>query len=284
VVEPDAIEILPKLVRHYGEPYADSSAIPSFYLAELTRQHVTVALNGDGGDESFAGYLRHVANSLAAPLDSLPRSARRPLADIGTRLPAGANTRGLPSYARRLLQSVDEEGVERYADHVSIFGRDEREHILDPTFRDSLDPVRARRFLRSVWYTAACDDPLDLLLWVDVAAYLPYDLLVKTDIATMAHSLEARSPLLDHEVMEFAASLPARAKVFMLRKKRLLRRAYRGRLPAGTLRGRKRGFAVPLDFWFRHELRDYVAEVLLDSASATASYLGPTDRASSGHC
>jgi asparagine synthase (glutamine-hydrolysing) len=275
VVKPDAISILPKLVRHYGEPFADSSALPSFYLAELTRRQVTVALNGDGGDESFAGYLRHVANRAVAPIDRVSHRLRRPVASAAGRLPAGADGRGIPSYARRLLQSVDLDGVDRYTDHVSVFTAAELDRLLAPGFRDGADPTRPRRVIRRAWYTAACDSSLDQLLSVDVNAYLPYDLLVKMDIATMAASLEARSPLLDRGVMEFAASLPARSKVSLFRKKWLLRRAYRDRLPAKTMRGRKQGFAVPLDSWLRHELRDYVREALLGPTALTRSYVSP---------
>lgn len=275
VVTPDAIEMLPRLVRHYGEPFADSSAIPSFYLSEMTRRHVTVALNGDGGDESFGGYLRHVANTVTAGLDHVPRSARRRLADLADHVPGSADRRGLASYTRRLLESADLDGVERYADHVSIFGIRERRACLDRAFRETIDETKAERFIRHTWFTAPCDRPLDLLLSVDVNAYLPYDLLVKMDIATMAHGLEARSPFLDHEVMEFAASLAPSAKVSLLRKKHLVRRAYAGRVPASILRGRKRGFAVPLDHWFRRQLKDHVREALLDREAATAQYLAP---------
>jgi len=275
VVRPDAVEILPRLVRHYGEPFADSSAIPSFYLAEMTRREVTVALNGDGGDESFGGYLRHVANSATAGLDRIPRRPRAAVAYLTSQVPGATDRRGLASYARRLLESADLDGVERYMDHVSIFRLRERERYLDPDFRDAIDTTRAQRFIRHAWFTAPCDRPLDRLLSVDVNTYLPYDLLVKMDIASMAHGLEARSPFLDHEVMEFAASLPTSAKVSLLRKKRLVRRAYADRLPASVLRGRKRGFAVPLEHWLRGELAAHVKDVLLDPGAVTRDYLNP---------
>jgi len=275
VVKPDAIEILPRLIRHYGEPYADSSAIPSFYLAELTSRSVTVALNGDGGDESFAGYLRHVANSVTSRLDRLPEGLRQRIAGIARKIPPGADGRGLAPYARRLLVSADRNAVDRYADHVSIFGAQERQSLMDPGFRSSIDPARAQRFIRKPWFTAECDHPLDVLLAVDVSTYLPHDLLVKVDTATMAHSLEARSPLLDQEVMEFAAALPVQAKVALLRKKRLLRRAYAGEVPASTLRGRKRGFAVPLSSWFRGELRDRVQHGILARDAPVRRYFAP---------
>ncbi|MFL5908429.1 MAG: asparagine synthase (glutamine-hydrolyzing) [Solirubrobacterales bacterium] len=273
IVKPDAIDLLPALVRHYGEPYADSSAIPTFYLAELTRRHVTVALNGDGGDESFAGYLRHVANSLTGRLDSVPRPVRRGVAALGRALPKQEGSRNLISRARRLLVSVDADSIERYRRHISVFNDAERAELLDPGFRDSLDHSRAPGVITAPWQTASGSSILDRLLEVDVNTYLPEDLLVKVDIATMAHSLEGRSPFLDPEVMEFAASLPPREKASMGRKKLLLRRAYRGRVPDSILDGPKRGFGVPLGAWFRGELQGFARELLLDRTTIDRGYL-----------
>jgi hypothetical protein len=273
VVRPNAIEILPKLVRHYGEPYADSSAIPSFYLSELTREHVTVALNGDGGDESFAGYLRHTANSLVAPVDRLPALPRRAAAAAGRAIPASRDRRGKLPYARRLLESLPEDPIERYAWHVSTFNGRERVNLLSPELGRMVDPGRARSVIRRPWRAAEATSRLDTVLSVDVQTYLPDDLLVKIDIATMAHALEARSPFLDHELMEFAASLPPRLKASIGRKKWILRQAYRGRIPKGNLEGPKRGFAVPLGEWFRGDLRDYARETLLVETAALRDYV-----------
>jgi asparagine synthase (glutamine-hydrolysing) len=262
-VQPHAIEIVPKLVRHYGEPYADSSAIPSFYLAELTRQHVTVALNGDGGDESFAGYLRHMANALSAGLDRAPRPARRAVARTGTRLLRARHSRSASGYLRRFLASIDGDGPTRYARQIGVFSPAERDRLLceplSPAIHSQTDDVIA-----APWRKASGHSRLDILLETDVDTYLPGDLLVKMDIASMAYSLEARSPLLDPAVMQFAASLPARYKARLASKKWILRRAYRGRVPDEVLDGKKRGFGVPLGAWFRNELRDYTQEVLLD--------------------
>src|SRR4051794_37211429 len=272
VVEPDAIDLVPKLVRHYGEPYADSSAIPTFYLAELTRRDVTVALNGDGGDESFAGYLRHVANSLTGRLDVVPQPVRRRIAAIGRALPRRPGSKTLLSRAQRLLVSVDADAIERYRRHVSVFNDAERAELLDPDFRASIDEMRAPGVIAGPWRAASGSSMLDRLLEVDVNTYLPGDLLVKVDIATMAYSLEARSPFLDPEVMEFAASLPPREKASMGRKKLLLRRAYRGQIPDAILDGAKRGFGVPLGAWFRGELQGYARELLLDRATLDRGY------------
>src|SRR5262245_32407433 len=261
VVKPDAIGLVPQMVRHYGEPYADSSAIPTFHLAELTRRHVTVALNGDGGDESFAGYLRHVANSLTGRLDTVPEPLRRGMAGLGRAIPEQAGSRTLLSRARRMLVSLDGDAVERYRRHISVFNDAERAELLDPEFRASLDPSRAPEVIAAPLRSASGRSLLDRLLEVDVATYLPGDLLVKVDIGSMAYSLEARSPLLDREVMEFAASLPPSEKARLGRKKLILRNAYRDRLPDSILDGPKRGFGVPLGTWFRGDLAGYAREV-----------------------
>jgi asparagine synthase (glutamine-hydrolysing) len=273
VVKPDALELVPQLVRHYGEPYADSSAIPSFYLAEATRRHVTVALNGDGGDESFAGYLRHVANSLSVHLDSIPASLRRATARVGHALPRRPGSKTRLGQAQRFLVSMEADALERYRRHVSVFNASQRVDLLEPDFRDSVDASRAPGVIGGPWRAASGTKPLDRLLEVDVNTYLPEDLLVKMDIATMAYSLEARSPLLDPEVMEFAASIPSREKGRLLRRKLLLRRAYRSRVPDSILDGAKMGFAVPLGAWFRGDLQPYAREVLLDPSTVSRDYV-----------
>ncbi|MGI9557923.1 MAG: asparagine synthase (glutamine-hydrolyzing), partial [Solirubrobacterales bacterium] len=263
-VQPDAVDLLPTLVRHYGEPYADSSAIPSFYLAELTRRHVTVALNGDGGDESFAGYLRHPANALSGWIDHVPVALRRGLADLATRAVAAREQRSARAYARRYLTTIDEPAPDRYAAHVGILDGAERREILDSDLARAVDPARAEAVIHDPWATATGSSRLDVLLQTDVETYLPGDLLTKMDVATMAYSLEARSPLLDPEVMEFAASLSPSHKARWAQKKRVLRDAYRYRLPAEILDGPKKGFGVPLADWFRGELSGWVREMLLD--------------------
>jgi asparagine synthase (glutamine-hydrolysing) len=273
VVKPDAIDLVPKLVRHYGEPYSDSSAIPTFYLSELTRRDVTVALNGDGGDENFAGYIRHVAHSLTGRLDDVPRPLRRGIAAAGGALPKRPGSQSFLARAQRLLSSVDADSIERYRRHVSVFNDSERADLLEPEFRASLDTSRAPGVITTPWLAASGTTMLDRLLEVDVNTYLPEDLLVKVDIASMAYSLEARSPFLDPEVMEFAASLPSREKASLGRKKYILRRAYRGLIPDSILDGAKKGFGVPLGAWFRTDLEDYARELLLDRATLDRGYL-----------
>ena len=267
VVRPNAVEILPKLVRHYGEPFADSSAIPCFYLAELTRRHVTVALNGDGGDEAFAGYTRYVSNRMAGSLDRLPASVRRLVAAAGRRLPERGEVSSPLNRARRMAGALALDPIERYASYVSLHGADRRAALYTPEYADLVGPVDALDVLRDPWEAASGEDVLDRLLEVDTLTYLPDDLIAKIDIATMAHALEARSPFLDHEMMELAASIPASLKARGTEKKWVLREAMRGWLPDDLLDRPKQGFSVPLSDWFRGELRTHVSEVLLDPST-----------------
>ena len=271
VVRPDAVEMLPKIVRHYGEPFADSSAIPSFYLAELTRQHVTVALNGDGGDESFAGYTRYVSNRLASGLDRIPGSLRRFAADRATALGGGELT-SVANKARRLLTGLALTPAARYERYMSAFDQTQRANLYTDEFAATVDQSFTSKVIAGPWAEASGDDVLDVMLEVDVSTYLPGDLITKIDIATMAYALEARSPLLDHELMEFAASIPAGLKVHGREKKWVFREALRQWLPNDILDRPKQGFTVPIGHWLRGDLHDLAREVLLDRDSLGRGY------------
>ena len=271
VVRPDAIEMLPKIVRHYGEPFADSSAIPSFYLAELTSQHVTVALNGDGGDESFAGYTRYVSNRLAAGLERLPAPLRRFAADRARRLGGGEVT-SVANKARRLITGLALAPAARYESYISAFDQSHRANLYTEEFAATVDRSLTSMVIAEPWRRASGEDVLDVMLEVDVTTYLPGDLITKIDIATMAYALEARSPLLDHELMEFAAAIPADLKVDGREKKWVFREALREWLPTDILDRPKQGFTVPIGHWLRGELHDLAREVLLDRGSLGRGY------------
>ncbi len=265
LVEPNAVELLPKVVRHYGEPFGDHSALPCFYLAELAREHVTVALNGDGGDESFAGYQRYTTNSIAAQLDPVPAAVRRSLAAAGRGFGEGPDPRSLRSRSSRFLARVGDTRYDRYLRQVSVFDADQRRELYDPEFgRELGNAAGADEVILGPWREASGADLLDQLLETDATVYLPGDLLTKIDVATMAYSLEARSPLLDHEFMEFAASLPTRCKARGTRRKVALKNALRGWVPDAVLDGRKQGFELPVARWLRTDLAPFMREVLLD--------------------
>lgn len=270
-VSADAIEIVPTMIRHYGEPFADSSAIPSFYLAELTRRHVTVALNGDGGDESFGGYTRYVANALAGRLEVLPRGLRRTVAHGGARLLSGGRIASAKNKARRFARTLALDAPARYASYVSWFDPGQRRGLYDDAFAAEAG-LAGERVIAASWEGASGEAVVDKLLEVDVNTYLVGDLIPKIDIATMAHGLEARSPFLDHELMQLAASIPAHLKVRRSQKKWILREALRGWLPDDTLDRPKQGFSVPLSTWLRTDLRPWAREILLDRESLGRGY------------
>jgi asparagine synthase (glutamine-hydrolysing) len=265
------VEIAPKLVRHYGEPFADATAIPSFYLSELTRRHVTVALNGDGGDESFAGYRRYIANDRARRLRGVPLPLRRVVPKLVRPLGEDARMNGTRSRIQRFARALAMAPPDRYAYWMSIFDRQRRSELLTPDFAAAVEGD-AESFITTAWGQWSAAEQVDLMLSTDVQTYLPCDLLVKMDIATMAHSVEARSPFLDHHLMEFAASLPTDEKLRGTGGKQLLKRAFRGRIPDEILDRPKMGFGVPLGRWFREDLRNLPTDILLDPRTLERGY------------
>jgi asparagine synthase (glutamine-hydrolysing) len=272
VVEPDAIHLLPRIARQYGEPFADSSAIPTFYLAELSRRHVTVALTGDGGDESFGGYQRYANNLIASRVDRIPIGARRLMDAVARRIPDGRRRDSIGNRVKRYSQFLALSSMQRYAADMSYFPEWERQALYTPEYRAQLRESRAPEVISDPWSGASRFGLVDSMLATDVVTYLPGDLLVKVDIATMAHSLEARAPLLDPTLMELAARLPGDLKVQGAHKKVVLRDALTEWLPRSVLDRPKQGFAVPLARWFREELRDHAREVLLDERTDRRGY------------
>ncbi len=273
IVRPHAAEILPVLVRHFGEPYADSSAIPTYYLSRLTREHVTVALNGDGGDEGFAGYGRHLANAAVEVWNRwfgvLQGPAQRLVAAAAGVSPVGH--RDLDRLSR-VLQAARVPRAERYERWAGVIRQELRTQLLGS--RQTADAARSR--IESLCREQDGLDAVDSMLALDTSFYLPSDLLVKMDIMTMANSLEARSPFLDYHLMEFAARLPGSMKIGGWRLKSLLKRSLQGLLPAATLQRSKRGFAVPIAAWLRGELRQMLTDHLLDGTSRHRGLFAPS--------
>jgi asparagine synthase (glutamine-hydrolysing) len=258
-VRPRAIEVLPTLVRHYGEPYADSSAIPSFYLAKLTRQHVTVALNGDGGDESFGGYGWHLGGRLAERWQQVPSILRGAAEQVASGLaPLSSNRRSPIARLARFMSAASGPRAARYRQWLSVFTSDLKNEIY-VTPRRHPDPIEA------IFAAAPSLDAVDAMVRADIEWYLPTDLLVKMDIATMANSLEARSPFLDWHLTEFAARLPSTFKVKGRTSKYILKKAIADIVPADNMHRPKQGFAVPVGSWFRGELKDFLADHILSA-------------------
>jgi len=276
IVRPDALEVLPILVEHYGEPYADSSAVPTYYVARETRKHVTVALNGDGGDESFAGYERYAAMRLAERYHRIPAVFR----DVVLRraiesIPSAAIKRGRVKDVKRFIQSASLPKVERYLRWVSVFDSGAKQDLYTEHFRRQTDDASARRILHPWFARANGSGVVDAALLTDIMTYLPNDLLVKVDIATMANSLEARSPFLDHHVIEFAASLPEKYKLRGLTTKYLLKRILQKLIPAENLDRRKMGFGLPIGHWFRGKLQPFLRETILAESALKRGLFRP---------
>ena len=274
VVRPDAVAVLPKLAWHYDEPFGDSSAVPTYYVAQMTRQHVTVALNGDAGDESFGGYDRYMANLLAASFDRWPGAGlmRRSIR-FGLRLlPQSGSRTSLFYRGRRFLDGLTDAPERRYARWLCHFYGDRKAELCTSEFLAAAGGADALEILLAAYRESDAPDFGDATLGVDAALYLPDDLLVKVDIASMAHALEARSPFLDHEFMEFAATIPFSLKVRGRVKKYILKKALTGVLPDEILHRPKMGFGVPIDHWFRHELKEAAFEMLLSRRAINRGY------------
>jgi len=262
-VTPSAVDVLPDMVRHFGEPFADSSAIPSWHLARLTRGQVTVALSGDGGDEVFAGYGRHRANDLAERWSGVPGPVRRSAEMIG-RSRLFANVGG--SRLARFASAAARTRAERYRLWAGVFSGD-----MVGALSDTI-PADEQSVPEEFGHVADLD-AVDAMLAVDSRLYLPSDLLVKVDITSMAHSLEVRSPLLDTDLAEFVASLPSGVKLRRLTTKHLLKRAVAGRVPARNVRRSKRGFTVPIAEWLRRDLRSFLCDHVQPSRLAQAGII-----------
>jgi asparagine synthase (glutamine-hydrolysing) len=271
IVGPDHGDLVQRLVWHYNEPFADSSALPTFALSRMTRESVTVALTGDGGDEIFLGYPRYRRLHLAKPIDRLPRGIRRAAPAAVAALP-GSATSAVVRHARRQSEDLALDRWDRYGRWVSYFDGGERRALYTPEFAGRVDADAADGRLRATLEASSATDPVEAAADADMQLYLPEDLLVKMDIASMAASLEVRSPLLDQDVVEFTARLPRSLKLRGLTRKYLLRRAMTGVLPDAILRRKKMGFGVPMGAWFRHQWRDLVYDTLLGTRARERGY------------
>jgi len=246
VVEPEAAAVLPEIVRHFGEPYGDSSALPMWYLSKLARQHVTVALNGDGGDELFGGYLWYKTGlRLERMAGALPGWMVSAMAEIPS---------GLSGKLRRLGRRLQLPAGERFASLRRFLDPETKRQLYSKTLLAACG-VGAERYLLEP-YEVAGGSELARMQYTDIITYLPEDLLVKVDRMTMAHALEGRSPLLDHELLEFCARIPSAMKIGSNGTKMIFREAMRELFPTGFLDRPKMGFSIPVAEWLRRELRE----------------------------
>jgi len=272
VVNPEDFGIVEKLVKHYGEPYSDASMLPTFLLSQFTREHVTVALSGDGADEMFAGYYRYLVLKFAKFADLCPTSLRRPfcraLAGI---LPSQKEERTLSGKLQRLLSVTATAAPDRYLDIINRFPEAQKRAVYGERFKEA-ELFASQEYLESVLSTGSVKDPVESIIEAELNTYLPGDILTKVDIASMACSLELRSPFLDYRVAEFAASLPLKFKQCGRSRKHILRDACKDLIPANLKKREKQGFGVPVAAWFRAGWKDLLQERLLDGKAVSDGF------------
>ncbi|HEY5903122.1 MAG TPA: asparagine synthase (glutamine-hydrolyzing) [Anaerolineales bacterium] len=274
----DIPSTLEKISSHFGEPFADASAIPLYHLSVMTREHVTVALNGDGGDEDFAGYQRYWLDPSANSYARLPRFITRGLAPSLVRLlPDNADRpvgQGLINGLKRLEQVAETDPRASILRWSSYFSPSQRLALWKPEYWQARCAGNAQDWLAGI-YDSAQGSALDRTLYTDLHTYLPGDLLVKADRMTMAASLEGRSPLLDHEIVEWAARVPDHLKVRGRNGKYLLKKAFARELPPSVQGRGKQGFGIPVSAWFRGPLYEWSRQVMLSEGSPLARWFEP---------
>ncbi len=275
-VRPDSVNILPILTWHFDEPFGDSSAIPTYYVSQVTRQHVKVAVTGDGGDELFAGYPRYQTVHRLAAFDRLPGPLRRLIANpLWDLMPCGDREE---SFARRLqfrMRILRQPSDRRYANWVTTFQRQQRRRLYADAMADRLEGSDPASFIVEAMQRCSRRSPGSRAALTDLQTYLPCDLLAKVDITSMAHGLECRSPFLDHRVVELAASIPYRFKVNGDTVKPMLTSTLPDLIPESLRARPKMGFRIPLDHWFRDDLREFAHDILLAEKSLSRGYFRP---------
>jgi asparagine synthase (glutamine-hydrolysing) len=268
IVMPDAVGIIEKLSWHYDEPFADASAIPTYYVAQAAREFVTVALSGDGGDENFAGYRRYAFDAIENRVRALaPAPLRRPLFAALAAVYPKADYLPQLLRAKATLHNISLDHPAAYFNSVYGAMARERDAILGGDLRKALNGYDPYQLFLDHYNRAGTNDPIARVQYVDIKTYLTDDVLAKVDRASMAVSLEVRCPLLDHQFMELAARIPSRLKLHGREGKYIFKRALRGLLPQDILSRRKQGFVVPISEWLRGELRELAVSLLFDSGA-----------------
>ncbi|MDB5293118.1 MAG: asnB 3, partial [Phycisphaerales bacterium] len=262
-VAPRAAEDLPRLAAAFGQPFADSSALPTHYLSRETRSHVKVALSGDGGDELFGGYDRYRAMLAGERFRRVPTSVLKIIAASSQRIP-GTHPKSTGARLKRFAATLSDPGYMRYARFVRLFDSETVEQLLTPELRTATRDCDTFEYVYNTHFQQ--NDVVRAALAVDRLSYLPGDLLTKVDRASMLHALEVRSPFMDHELVEFAAGLTT-DQLLKGGPKRMLREAFAADLPAWVFKRKKMGFAVPIGDWFRGELRGMLRDHLFAADS-----------------
>ena len=272
-VQSDDFDLIDTLARLYDEPYADSSAIPTYRVCQLARKHVTVALSGDGGDESFGGYRRYRLHMMEERMRSaLPGALRRPVFGLMGRLYPKADWAPRMFRAKTTFEGMARNSVEAYFHSVSILRAPMRDALFSQRFKTELAGYDAQDVFDRHASQAGTDDPLALIQYLDIKTYLVGDINTKVDRASMAHSLEVREPLMDHELVEWLATLPSSLKIQGQEGKYLFKKALEPHLPQDVLYRPKMGFSVPLARWFRGPLRQRVRDAVMGPRLAATGW------------
>jgi asparagine synthase (glutamine-hydrolysing) len=276
VVKSDDFDLIDTLASLYDEPYADSSAIPTYRVCQLARKHVTVALSGDGGDESFGGYRRYRLHLMEERMRAaLPLGVRRPLFGALGRFYPKADWAPRMFRAKTTFEGLSRSSVEAYFHSVSILRGPMREALFSQSFKTELAGYNALEVFRRHAAQAGTDDPLALIQYLDLKTYLVGDINTKVDRASMAHSLEVREPLMDHELVEWLATLPSSQKIKGQEGKYIFKKSMESYLPQDVLYRPKMGFAVPLARWFRGPLKQRVRDAVLGDRLLATGWFNP---------
>jgi len=266
IVTPDVCRVVEEIVWHHDEPFADMSSVPTYIVSKMAREHVTVVLSGDGGDELFAGYERYLVDRQRQKFERVPGFFRRNLMLRASRwLPRHV-------YGKNYLRNVSLEPGARYIDSISCFDDDKKQQLLSSDFQHRLARYNATEKFTRLFAAPGSSERLDHLLYLDSKTYLPGDIMTKVDRMSMAHSIEAREPLLDHKLIEFAQQIPALYKLRGSQTKSILKKAMRGIIPDEIIHRPKQGFGVPMQKWFKEDLREMVIDTLSDSRTRQRGY------------
>jgi asparagine synthase (glutamine-hydrolysing) len=262
IITPDIIDTLPKVVGYLDEPFADSSAILTYFISREARKYVKVALSGVGGDEVFAGYPRYIGAKISLYYQHLPQFLRRSLVKVSGFIPESTSSTNVGGRAKRFLRAELLDEFDRYLNWLVFFNDHRKEELFVKDIKASLRTSTHDLIHKQAFKQCESKDYLDRISCVDFNTYLPYDLLVMADSMSMANSLELRVPFCDHQLIEFMASLPYSCRIKGLRLKGLLKDSLKGLLPPEVLHKPKKGFMIPIGDWIKAELKDYIFDLL----------------------
>jgi asparagine synthase (glutamine-hydrolysing) len=273
ILEPQVVDLLPRIIQAFDVPFADSSAIPNYLVSQVARRTVTVALAGHGGDELFGGYPRYLGQRAAALYDQIPSVLRRGLASASRWIPESVRSDNWPGRVRRFLEAGSLPADERYLRWITFLPPEWGEEALTPEIRARAGSNQPEHIYRQLYWAWESTDPAERAMALDVQTYLPDDLLVLGDRMSMAHSLEVRVPFCDHVVAQFALGLPARDRFHNGRLKSFLKKTLAPFLPPEILARSKQGFMVPLAHWFNADLKGMVRELLSEETVRQRGYV-----------